>query len=115
LFLPLRQLLVHTAPVCLELRGEASQRRRAFAYRRAQMRHHTGVLVEDQPHRERVDRVDAAAVAAVELCGETLDALEPHLMQVVCEIGCRCLAVRTCVAQDSSQLREASRGVVHRA
>jgi hypothetical protein len=79
------------------------------------MRHDTRIFVQDKPHRDRVHRVDAAAVAIVELCGETLDALQAHLMQVLREVGRRCLAVRTCVAQDSSQLREPSRGVVHRA
>ncbi|HET9191230.1 MAG TPA: hypothetical protein VFO21_00030 [Vicinamibacterales bacterium] len=115
MFLAASQLLLHKPPVRPELRGEASKRRRAFACGRAQLRHHSRVFIQDEPHRDRVHRVDAAAVAVVELCRESLDALQLNLMQVLREIGRRYVAVRTCVAQDSSQLREPSRGVVHRA
>lgn len=79
------------------------------------MRHHTRILIQDKPYRDRVNDVDAAAVAIVELCGEILDAPQANLMQVLRGVGRRCLAVRPCVAEDPSQLREPSRGVVHRA
>jgi hypothetical protein len=51
----------------------------------------------------------------VKLCGEALEARQANVVEPLSEIGCRSLAVRTRVAQDSSQLREPSRGVVHRA
>jgi len=110
-----RQLLVHEAPVCPELRGESSKRRRSFARDGTQMRHDTCQVIQDEPHGDRVHRVDAAAIAIVELSGNTLNAVQANSVQVLREVARRCLAVRTSITQDSSQLREASRGVVHRA
>jgi hypothetical protein len=114
LCLPLRRLLVHEAPICPEACGKALERRRAFARGGAQLRHHARVFVQDQPHRDRVHRVDAAAVAIVELCDESLDTLQVDSLRVFRGISCRRLAVRPCVAQDPSQLREPPGGV-HRA
>jgi hypothetical protein len=115
LFLPARELLVQQTLVSLELGGEASKRRRAFACGRTQMRHHTRIFIQDEPHGHRVHFVHAAGGASVELCGDILDALQVNLLQMLRAIRRRRLAERTRVAQDSSQLREASRGAVHRA
>ena len=115
MFLPARQLLVHKVPVCPELGGEPSKRRRSFVCGSTQMRHHTREVIQDEPHRDRVHDVNAAAGVIVELRRKTLEALQANLVQVLRGIGCRCLAVRTSLTQDSSQLREPSRGVVHRA
>ena len=79
------------------------------------MRHDTREIIQDEPHRDRVHDVNIAAIAIVELSGETLNAVQANSVQVLREVACRCLAVRTSIPQDSSQLREASRGVVHRA
>ena len=79
------------------------------------MRHDTREIIQDEPHRDRVHDVNTAAIAIVELSGETLNAVQANPVQVLREVACRCLAVRTTITQDSSQLREASPSVVHRA
>src|SRR5688572_21234979 len=77
LFLPVRQLVVDTAPIWPELGGEVSKRRRAFACCRTQMRDDTRVVIQDEPHRDRVHDVNAAPGVIVELCGVILDAFQP--------------------------------------
>ena len=56
------------------------------------MRHDTREIIQDEPHRDRVHDVNTAAIAIVELSGETLNAVQANLVQVLCEVAWRCLA-----------------------
>lgn len=103
------------APICLELGGEISKRRRAFARCRTQMRDDICVVVKDEPHREHVHGVNAAPSVFVELCGVILDAFQANLVQLLRRIGCPCLVKRAALIDDSGQLRESARSVLHRA
>jgi hypothetical protein len=76
---------------------------------------HGRVFIQEQPHRDCIDSVDVAPDPIVELNGEPGDALQVNPVQMLRGIGRRFVAVQTCVTQDASQLREPSRGIVHRA
>jgi hypothetical protein len=71
------------------------------------------VFLEQQPHRDGVNPVDIAPGALIELCGEMPDALQADAVHVLHRIGRRPFGVGTRVTQDSSQLHEAPRGVIH--
>ena len=109
------QLPVHKAPVCSEHGRQAVQYLRAFACHGTKMSDRARVLVEQQSHRDTIHLVGVAPGAIVELCGQTLNAAQAHAVQALRGVGRRCLVARACLTEDSSQLREPSRGIVHRA
>jgi hypothetical protein len=76
---------------------------------------HPDVLIQDEPHGHGVHVVDVAPGAIVELRGQMLDAVQANPVEVFHRIGHRGIAVWTRVTQDSGQLRQAPRGIVHRA
>jgi hypothetical protein len=76
---------------------------------------HAHVLIQNQAHRHGVHVVDVPSGAIVELLDQMLDAVQANQVEVFRRIGHRGIPVRTRVAQDSSQLRQALRGIVHRA
>ena len=106
---------MHTPPVCPERVGEGLQCLRVCAYGRSHRSDHGRVFIQQQPHRDCIDAVDVAPGALVELSGEPMDALQVNSVQMLRGIGHRRLAVQTRVTEDASQLREPSRGIVHRA
>ena len=82
--------------------------------RRTQRSDHRRVFIQQEPYCDFIHCIDVAPGAIVEVCGEPLDALLASLVVVCHTCGCRSL-VRTRLTEDSSELREPLRGIIHRA